>query len=337
MDSTAPEDAGPEKDPGYASVREFLLYGLSLPERALRSATGVVGGALRESASLLVPQAFQNSKTYTVMVRQMLDFVTEDIGGVERKSSGAPQVENYVARKAVANFIDLAGLATFHLSPMLLLAAFSDVAYGSKAYLQELATELKREGVIDENSTIDRVDDLLAALGDTARTAATAFDVPPLSLDGVKKTIDDTREAVATIDPASVLPQAEIARLWDEMKTTAVREGVNPLAVSSAMTLYSLEKIGQFGRGALSTVRAVSTLVDRHVIDHYRRALGSIGERGIYRTVAETSQPYIEAVWSNFSSSKVTVTEDVVSGRLLGRAWKAVGRWLGRSDERPAL
>ena len=57
------------QDPGYAGVRDFLLYSLSLPERTLRSASGVVGGALRESASLLVPQAFQSSKTYEVVVR----------------------------------------------------------------------------------------------------------------------------------------------------------------------------------------------------------------------------------------------------------------------------
>jgi hypothetical protein len=41
-------------------VRDFLLYGMSLPERALRSASGVVGGAVQESASLLVPQALRD-------------------------------------------------------------------------------------------------------------------------------------------------------------------------------------------------------------------------------------------------------------------------------------
>jgi hypothetical protein len=46
------------------SVREYLLYTLSLPERALRTTTGVAGGAIRESAALLVPQAFQDSKSF---------------------------------------------------------------------------------------------------------------------------------------------------------------------------------------------------------------------------------------------------------------------------------
>ena len=52
-----------------------------------------------------------------VMVKQMLDFLAEDIGGVERKpkSGAAPGVENFVARKAVGNFVDMVSLATLHL------------------------------------------------------------------------------------------------------------------------------------------------------------------------------------------------------------------------------
>jgi hypothetical protein len=333
-----PQDSGDTdsgvRDPGYSSVLDFLLYGVSLPERTLRSASGIVGGALRESASLLVPQAFRTSKTYNVMVQQMLDFMAEDIGGVARcDDPGAPpKVENYVARKAVGNFVEMAGWATLHLSPMMLLAIVSDVAYGSQAYLKELADELKGQGVIDEESTIDHVDDLFEAVASAARTTATAFDTPPLSVDGLKETIDQTRRAVRSIDPASIIPQSEAKRLWDEIHETATSQGVNPFAVSSAMTLYSLDKIGKLGLGALSTVKAAGTLLDRHVLDHYTDALNDIRRKGIYTTLAETSQPYIDAVWLNFSSSQATITEDLLTGRLIGRAWSAARRWLGGGE-----
>lgn len=324
------DDANPS-DPGYAGVRDFLLYGLSLPERALRSASGVAAGALRESASLLVPQAFQSSKTYNVLIRQMLDFLSEDVGGVQRneQSGGPPKVENFVARKAVGNFLDLAGLATLHLSPLMLLAIVSDVAYGTQAYLKELADDLKRQGVIDPESTIDHVDDLLQAIAGTAQTAATALDTPPLSVEGLKQTIDQTRQAAGSIDPTKVIPQAEIQRLWTEIHQTAACQGVHPLAVSSAMTLYSLGKIATLGQGALSTVRVTGSLFDRHVIQHYTDALADIRSRGIYASLAETSRPYVDAVWQNFSTSKTTITEDLVSGRLIGQAWAAVRQWLG--------
>ncbi len=319
------------EDPGYSSVRDYLLYSLSLPERTLRSASGVVSGALRESAALLVPRAFQNSKTYSVMVRQMLDFMAEDVGRVKRpQAEGAPPaVENFVARKAVGNFVDMAGWATFHLSPMLVLAVVSDVAYGSKAYLKELAGELKQQGVIDADSTIDHADDLLSAIAQAAGTTAVAFDTPPLSVDGLKKTIDDTRQAVGSIDPTQMIPQAELTRLWKEIHQIAATEGVDPLAVSSAMTLYSLERIGAAGRGALSTVRVAGSLFRQHVFDHYSQALGTIRDKGFYQTLAEASKPYTEAVWENFAAGQSTITEDVFSGKLIGQAWSAVRRWMG--------
>jgi hypothetical protein len=318
-------------DPGQGGSRQLLLYTLSVPERALRSGAGLVGGALRESTALLVPRAFQNSKTYSVMVRQMLDFLVEDVGGVTRPVTNeqTAKVENFVARKAVGNFIEMAGLATLHLSPLTLLAVVSDVAYGSQTYLKELSCELKQQGVIDENSTIDHADDLLAAIARTSGTMAGAFDTPPLSVDGLRQTIDETRQAVATIDPVKVIPAQELDRMWREMRELADREGVGLLDLSSAVTLTALDKIGHAGRGALSTVTVAGKLFDRHVIDHYEEALGKIREQGFYATLSESSRPYIEAVWGNFSSTKATVTEDIVSGRLIGTVWNSARRWLG--------
>ena len=323
--------APPDQDPGFDRVRNFLLYSMSVPERTLRSATGAVSGALRESCSLLVPQAFQSSKTYSIMVQQTLDFLAEDIGGVERseEAGGEPKIENYVARKTIGNFVEMAGLATFHLSPMTLLAIVSDVAYGSQVYLKELADELKEQGVIDADSTVDHVDDLLAAVAGAAGTTASAFDTPPLSVEGLRQTIADTRQAIQAIDPVKVMPQAEVKRLWDDMHQIAVSEGVNPLAISGAMTLYSLDKIGAVGRGALSTVKAAGTLFDRHVLNHYGEALSDIRQKGIYGSLQQTSKPYVEAVWSNFSTDQTTITEDVLSGKTAGRAWGAVRRWFG--------
>jgi hypothetical protein len=291
----------------------------------------MVGGAVHESCCLLVPRAFRSSKTYSIFVQQMLDFLAEDIGGVQRDrpEDSAPKVENFVARKTVGNFIEMAGLATFHLSPMTLLAIVSDVAYGSQAYVQELADELKQHGVIDEQSTIHRVDDLLDAVAAASSTTASAFDTPPLSVEGLRETIDQTRQAVARIDPADVLPASEMARLWDDMHRIAADQGVNPLAVSSAMTLYSLDRIGTLGKGALSTATVAGRLFDRHVIDHYGEALGVIRTKGIYRCLAETSKPYFDAVWKNFSSEKTTITEDLLTGRSVGQAWTAARRWLG--------
>jgi hypothetical protein len=330
-------DAIAAADARSRTAKAQLGYVLSLPERALRTGTGLLGGVLRESASLLVPQSFQNSRTYTVMVRQMLDFLVHDVGGVAQGEtpSSTAEVDNYVARKAIGNFVDMASLATLHVSPLMLLAAVSDLAYGSQVYLKELAEELKAQGVIEQGRSIDHVNDLLTAVADASAATGKVFNTPPLSAEALRATIDETRAAIRATDASRVPPQAEVERLWEEMRAISEREGVSMLAVSGAATMHSLGKFATLGRGALSTVKVAGTLFDKHVLDHYSQALQEIRQRGLYQSLAETSQPYIAAVWENFQTNRSTVTEDVLSGKLLGSTWTAVRKWLGKDNPPP--
>ncbi len=315
------------KDPGIKSVYQHLTYGLSIPERALRSTSAMVGGVLRESASLLVPQAFQDSKSYQMFVVQMLDFVANDIGGVESDAPSSTDVEGYVAKKAISNFVELVGLATLHISPLTILAITSDLAYGSTHMLKELSQELKEQGVISQNSTIDSTADFLHAISETSGDAALAFDLPPLSVEGLKDTIAKTQEKLSKIEPTKVLPQAEMEKLWKDIYDIAAKENVDVFEISSAMTMYSMNKVGAVAKGALTTVRVTSDMIDKHIFSHYWNALQDISDQGIYTFVGEVSQPYIEAVWTNFSVKKTTVTQDLLNGKLVGKAWGGIHGW----------
>lgn len=327
----------PAPDPGIKSVYSYLMYGASLPERALRSSGAMIGGVLRESTELLVPQAFRSSRSYTIFVTQMLNFVVEDIGRVQSTSHPddpeAAKVEGFVARKAVGNFIELAGITTLHLSPLTVLAIVSDIAYGSQSYLKELSVELKREGIIDQNSTIDSAADLLDAVSNASGTTAKAFDTPPLSVQGLQETIEQTREALGKVDPSTVVPLGELDRMWSEMHALAKKQEVSLFEVSSAMTMFTIDKIGNVGSGALSSVRVAGNLFDRHIIDHYRHGMEDIREKGFYRSVAENSRPYVDAVWKNFSLEHSTLTEDLLSGKLVGQMWQGFHGWLGGNVE----
>ena len=290
----------------------------------------MVGGVLRESASLLVPQAFRDSKSYTLFVDQMLNFVANDIGGVKTEpKEGAvdSSVDDYVAKKTVSNFVELAGMAMLHVSPMTILAITSDIAYGSNTLLKELSVELKKQGVIPEESTIDSTADLLAVVGETSGEAASVFDMPPLSIEGLTDTVNKTTAQVAKLDPTKLLPQKEIQRLWDDMYTMAAKQDVDVFDVSSAMTMYTLNQVGNVAQGALTTVRVTGEMLDRHIFDHYWQALSDIGHQGIYSFVGTVGKPYVEAVWHNFSMERETLTEDLVSGKLVGRVWKGFTDW----------
>ncbi len=329
----------PVEDPGIKSVFSYLTYGVSLPERALRSTTAMVGGVLRESTELLVPQAFRSSRSYSMFVTQMLNFMTEDVGGVKARQCeedpAAQKVEGFVARKAVGNFIELAGISTLHLSPLTILAVVSDVAYGSQTYLKELSAELKREGIIDQHSTIDSAADLLTAVSHASGTTARAFDTPPLSVEGLQETIQQTRDALQGVNPASVIPQGEVERLWTEMQTMANKQDVSLFEVSSAMTMFTIGRIGNLGSGTLSSVRVAGNLFDRHIIDHYRVGLADIREKGFYQSVADSSQPYLDAVWENFSIDRPTLTGDLLSGKLIGDAWRGMQGWMSAEAKTP--
>ena len=231
--------------------------------------------------------------------------------------------------------MELAGLATLHLSPVTVLALLSDIAYGSQSYLQELSDELKKNGIIDEKSTIDDAASLLSAVSQASSVTANTFSIPPLSVEGLKESIQQTRTALSQVHPSKIIPQAEIDRLWKEMRAMSHREGVGLLDISSAMTMYTLNRVGNVGRGALSTVVVAGNMFERNILGHYASALVSIKEKGFYATLAESSRPYIEATWHNFSTEKTTVTEDLLTGRLLGKAWGGMRAWFSRPQSTP--
>lgn len=317
-----------------SSLQRRLLYGLSLPERALRSTAGLVGGTLRESAAVVLPDALRNARTYQIFIGQMLDFVAEDVGRIGVPHAAKDRPDDYLARKTVGNFVDLTSLATLHLSPMLLLAVVSDVAYGSKTYLHELAEELQKRGVISDASAIQRIDDLLEQVADASNQAATTLDQPPLSAEGLKETVLQTRETLARIDVAKVLPERELAAIWNDMQAAARKQGVSAFNVSGLMALGSLRNVAKIGNGALSTAQVAGTLLNRHVLSHYRAVLGDINEAGFYPTLSATSRPYLQAAWGNFSSQRLTLTESFLSQGGAQRTWRKAKRWLGQGGRR---
>ena len=330
-----------EGQPDEGSIYKFLVYGLSLPERAIRGTSGVIGGAVKESAAYLVPMAFRDSRSYKSFVGQMLEFMVNDMAGVpktEAELAANPDVEDFVARKSVSTFIDLAGMATLHISPLTVMAIVSDVAHGSNKYLTELATELKREGVIAEDSAINNTADLLDAVGVASGKTADALDTPPLSVEGLLETVTQIRDSIAEIGAEKVMSPTEIETTWTEMSQQAEKQNVSLFEMSSAMTLATLEGLSTITNGALSTIRVTGNMFDRHIYQHYRDSLSKIGNEGIYQVLSDSSQPYIDAVWYNFSSDRPTITEDLVSGKLIGKAWDGMRNWLSpgkTTDQEP--
>lgn len=330
-----------------------LLYGISLPERLVRSVVGVTAGTAKEIAEFVVPQAFKDSKTYEIAVRNSIGFLVSGVGKVadsaERSPTGAhpatPAVceqtatpadqdtGRIIARKAAGSFIDIAGLSMLHVSPLWVLAIVSDVAYGSQVYLKELADELRQQGLIEETSTIHNVQDLLGAVKQASGTAASSFDQPPLSLDELQKSVEETRIALVEIDPSRIIPQAEILRYWSEMREVAEREQVSLLGLSGAIAMQTLETAKDLTHGTATSLLVAGNILTERVFGHYVDALQRIRDVGLWESVRNTYAPYIDMAWGNFVRSRKTWTEQLLDPGHIGRAYNAVKGWLVGEDD----
>lgn len=336
MTNELPLPDPPTTSPPERSYFDALKYGVSLPERFVRSAAGLTAGTAKELAEFLVPRSFQDSKTYEVVIRNSLSFVIGSIGGVDLPASpnAPPQAENFLARKAVGNFMDFAGLATLHTSPLWVLAIVSDLAYGSKAYIQELARELQAQGLIDDASTIHKVDDLLDAVQRASGTAAGSLDQPPLSVDELKHSLDQTRLALMDADPRMLFPEAEIARFWGDMKRLAMKEDVSLLGVSGVVAMQTIATVKAVSQGTLTGVVVAGQIVNRTIFTHYVDSLSRINEQGLFQSLQSTYEPYVDAIWNNFHEDKRTWTESLLEADTYRSAWTMVKRWVGADGQR---
>ncbi|MFO0981342.1 MAG: hypothetical protein U1E76_06235 [Planctomycetota bacterium] len=315
-------------------IAALLLYAASVPERAARGAVNLAGGLVSEIARMIVPRSFQSSKTYEVLVQSSLSFLVEQVGRVgdappEAASADGSQ-DQFLARKAVGNFVDMAGLATLHVSPLWLLAIVADVAYGSSAFLHELTGELRQQGLIERDSVIDHTEDLLRALNRASATSASLFDTPPLNVNDLKQTLEQTRAALGALDVTRLLPRQELESLLAEMNQIAERERASLFQVSSTMAMFALEKVAALGRGAWTGATVASKLLDRHILGHYRAALDDIVRRGLFATLSDISSPYLRTVYDNFSRSRATLTEQLLRGTLFTRWKQKIGQFLRR-------
>ncbi|MCA8997229.1 MAG: hypothetical protein KDA80_09585 [Planctomycetaceae bacterium] len=308
------------------NLLDHLLYGVSLPERLMRSLIGVAAGTSREAASLLVPPAFQSSKAYEVAIRNSLDFLTETVGGMRSTATPESSTEaagEHIARKAVGNFIDLTSMATLHFSPLWVLAAVSDVAYGTSTYVKELAKELEREGLIDSASTIHNIDDVLEALRNTTGNVASNLDRPPVSLKDLTAVIQETRTLAGEADLTKLFPKSEIQAYWSSLHTVAAQENVSLITAATGVAMYTANQSAAIARGGVTGFRVAGSLIDRNVFEHYRDALKEIRDHGLLAMIRQTYEPYAAQMWDNFAEDRKSWTESLLDPRTLSKfvAW----------------
>jgi len=282
----------PDKNPNGEPLRQRIpRYLVSLPERMTRAAIAIVGGAVYETSNIAVPRALRESKLYQVTIDRLLRILIEGVGDVrDVYRDEVTPVQELAARKFTGNVLEVASIFAVGFSPLWVLAAASDVMGGSKAYLRALVEELEAAGHLPQDTDIASYEELLSRLETGSGVMADAIDIPPMSMQEARVSLDALRRQASDLPPAE-----DLAMLFREMQATAQREGRSLTDVSAAL--------------GLAAAKAGLEMGNVHVFDFYRDALGAIREEGLLRFLRRVATPYVSRAGSHFDPNVTTYTD----------------------------
>jgi hypothetical protein len=302
--------------PGGYGPEVRARFAISLPERLVRSLVAGVAGAIHESAQFLLPRLVRRSRFYEATAKNLLRISIELVGGVEAASTAeaeAPAPKELAMRKGAGNVVELGSIAAFGFSPLWLLAAASDIARGSRVYLDALTDELKAAAVLSEEAHFGSVDELLGAFEGGSGTAARLIDIPPLELAELRKSFAELR------DHADELPSPdELAALYRGLREEARREQRSLLEVSQGIGMAFLLSAGKVGR--------------KHLVVPYGEDWKPLRDEGFGAYARRVSVPYGRAIEGHFDPGRETWTE-----RGLDKVTVAATRFAARPGVRRRL
>jgi hypothetical protein len=296
-----------------------VRYAASLPERVVRSASALAAGTVREVATVALPIGFRRGRLYRNLVDVTLQFLIEDVGGVQGAQPSEQKLgEDFLLRRAAGNGIELMGVVAFRASPVWVLAALADVAGFGRQLIPEIAETLKKEGLLAPDDSFATMEQLLGGLERTSGRLAESVNAPPLDVEGLRQEwrrfADEARQL-----PAPQLPSASaVTRLWQDLRATAEKEQRSVFAVSSLLALAAVgelpERARVLSKSAAVVLRHGGAAVANALLDHYRQSLNELRDLGFLQYGIRQLTPYTQAAIGAFHPARETLT-----GKLLDR------------------
>ena len=278
---------------------ESAGFFLSLPERTIRALAASLGGTVYEATEILLPSWLRGSRFYQGLVVGTLRIAIELIGGV---SGALPaddmDMQEFTLRKAAGTGIEMAGFLTIGWSPIWLFAVVADLSGGTRAYLQELVSELKGDGMLLEDADISSIEELLDALEGGSGIMAESLDTPPLNVEDMRSSWNEMQQHKNDLPDAS-----RLTSLYNELQATAEQQDHSVQYMSSLI--------------ATGALRAGVNLGQVHIFDYYQDSLQNINREGLHFYSRRVIKPYFAAAKNHFNPQQLTFTE-----RLLGRRHK---------------
>jgi hypothetical protein len=295
-----------------ASAKSYLI---SLPERLLRSVVGLGAGAVRETATVALPDGVRNTQLYRNLVDATLRFLTEQVGGVEPVEADRLP-EDFLTRRAAGNVIELLGIVAFRVSPVWVLAALADVCGAGRQLIPEIADALKAEGLLDADTQFQSVDQLLDGLERTSSRIAASINTPPLDVATLRREWEALRDDSRQLRPADLPSTESIRNLWLQLKDTAAQQDKSIFEMSSLMAVSTARTLPERVRwlsastkaGAVRTGQVFATAL----MHHYRETMTELRQVGYFTYASQQMRPYVTASIALFSPKRRTVTERLI-------------------------
>jgi hypothetical protein len=294
-------------------------YVYSLPERLVRSITGLAAGAARELGEVILPARVRRSRLYDSIVQSTLRFLIEQVGQVETADESAPLPNDFLMRRAAGNVFEIAGIAAFHASPVWVLAALSDLAGAGRELIGEISEALQKDGLLEPGRTFRNVNELLEGLENTAARLAETVNTPPFDVAALREDWEKVRAEASRI-PRAALPDAGwLSREWSELKLESNRQGRSVVELSSVMAIAAVRSLPENARWLSRAARAgglrTGEVLARGLLDHYRVALAEIHETGYIKYWLREFRPYLRGAARQFSTQHLSLTERFLSRR----------------------
>jgi hypothetical protein len=303
-----------------SSIKSYLL---SLPERLVRSMLGLSAGVAREVGEVALPAGVRGSQLYQNLVDATLRYLVEKVGGVDVVRAGDADIPNdFVARRAAGNAVEVLGVVAFRASPVWVLAALADLAGLGRRVIPEVAASLKARGLLEESAQFTTVDNILDGLQRTSGRLASTINAPPLNVAELRAEWAALR-ADARALRSGRLPSADtILDLWAQLQAESARQERSVFETSSLMAVSAARALpkGVLRLGASAGVGAARSgqVLGAALLDDYRRTLGELREVGYAAYARRQLRPYLRAAIDQFSRTRPTLTERLLRKRVFG-------------------
>lgn len=121
-------------------LSRYLALSLSVPERAARVLSAIVGGTTMMLTATLLPKSIRQSVSYRFTAGMFQTFLIKNIAGMSSTETDTELRDEFATRKLLGSSLEAAGLLTMQFSPVWVFAIASDTAKGGQVFCKGLCT-----------------------------------------------------------------------------------------------------------------------------------------------------------------------------------------------------